>query len=535
MKTKYSTIFILLCGLAACEFVSMIHVYLSNQEILCNMKKLSEISYLIVPNKHIFPLLDSIKTCIYGGLFFTLTLGIGISLLSLFLLLTLNKINTKDNYEFTLLKKIKILNSNNFTVSKKKCYIVFLIIFWVSLILITNINGFNFSSFYLLFIPLSIIISFKIFNKNKNKIIFFDRINIIPIGFIFFVILIIIPDISFINIRDYILLSNKHLEKISDFYYKYTLFPSEAFKPMELKLINTYSINDDYSKSQNYDTIKKRLIKRLERLDYFLIQDIKNNLNITIDDNNIIFHFHDKIILKTDYKEFFKDSQKILKKVSNITDRHFFLRYLTFLSLIFGLPLFTYLIIYIFLFFCSELIFLKLLKIKFSIKYQFIVISSLMVILSLLIISIFPDNDEKNITKDKINSDLKSKNLIKRVNALKNILKNKYDISNFIEYENLLNTDNTAEKYWLVRSFGISSNYKTYEKIFNFINDKSIIVRCQSLHALSKRGLRSSINKIIPIIQESKEWYVQLYAYKALKRLGWNQSLTYKKNFINKK
>jgi HEAT repeat protein len=45
-----------------------------------------------------------------------------------------------------------------------------------------------------------------------------------------------------------------------------------------------------------------------------------------------------------------------------------------------------------------------------------------------------------------------------------------------------------------------------------------------ALESLGQRRERAAIGPILGFVKRSPEWYEQMYAYQALKALGWNQA-----------
>ena len=72
----------ILPGLIAAQAVATIQVYLSNSELLRTLETIEALGYLPVPNELVMPHLNGVAPAFWGGLFFTLSLGAGLSLLS---------------------------------------------------------------------------------------------------------------------------------------------------------------------------------------------------------------------------------------------------------------------------------------------------------------------------------------------------------------------------------------------------------------------------------------------------------------------
>jgi HEAT repeat protein len=53
------------------------------------------------------------------------------------------------------------------------------------------------------------------------------------------------------------------------------------------------------------------------------------------------------------------------------------------------------------------------------------------------------------------------------------------------------------------------------------LEDPNLNVQTQAIEALARQGRRQAIGEILRRFETSPEWYVQSYAYRALKELGW--------------
>ena len=73
----------ILAGLLITQFIGTIHVYLSNKALLKSMQLVQNAGYLAVPNEHVWGQLQGFSAAFWGGLFFTLSIGTGLSVVAL--------------------------------------------------------------------------------------------------------------------------------------------------------------------------------------------------------------------------------------------------------------------------------------------------------------------------------------------------------------------------------------------------------------------------------------------------------------------
>jgi hypothetical protein len=74
---------ILLPGLVTAQIIATIQVYLSNTEFFHTLVSIRNAGYLLIPNQQVMQGLLELKPAFYGGLFFTLSVGAGLSVLTL--------------------------------------------------------------------------------------------------------------------------------------------------------------------------------------------------------------------------------------------------------------------------------------------------------------------------------------------------------------------------------------------------------------------------------------------------------------------
>jgi HEAT repeat protein len=59
------------------------------------------------------------------------------------------------------------------------------------------------------------------------------------------------------------------------------------------------------------------------------------------------------------------------------------------------------------------------------------------------------------------------------------------------------------------------------------MDDPNINVQTQAVEAIAQRRDRTAVPALLGRLKTSKDWYFQLYAYRALKALGWNQTASH--------
>jgi hypothetical protein len=336
-------------------------------------------------------------------------------------------------------------------------------------------------------------------------------VNMIPIPLLALLWFTQFDDTMFLDLRDSLLLSNPLGRKFSDFYYAYTLYPAESFKSLNQKNIKTCALENIQIPSINLN-----LENRLMAGGYLMLPDSADvNLKIVQKEDDLIFRSRRRLIFRISLDRFFSESQQVLQRFSQQTDRHLVLRQFTFWSLLLGFPILIYLVVHGILYY--------LLLIFFKRKAAALTASIVCLLIGILVLVHFQSNRGINIEIKDISQALESSDWRIRVAALKTIQQQKLKITDYKAYPRLLKSRIPQERYWLVKALGYSHGPGTYDDLLAFLDDKHTNVRCMALYAL---GLRKNPNAIQPILDRltrSDDWYSQTYAYNALKALGWKQ------------
>jgi hypothetical protein len=483
---------VLLLGLMIAQAIATFQVYLSNRGLYAAMTAIKEAGYLPVPNQLVIPGLLDFAPAFYGGIFFTLSIGAGISLLSM-----------TSAWIWT-----QFLRRN-------KHVLILLLLFWMGLPLWVNARGFSlFATLYFLFIPPSVFgLAVKWFpqgeSRPNNRQLAIHLVPVIILAILWFT---QYDRYLFTDLRDYLLFSNAAGKKVNSFYYDYTLYAAEAFKSLNQKMLKTCSL-EDFPKGTLLESIKRVLIRQ----DYLPLEaNGKVDLKIIQKEGRLVFEHHGRKILETGAEEFRDYSGDILSQFAAKCDRFAVFRRLTFISLLIGYPL----TLYIFFQALAWLITCCFLEPQKAARAA----SAVCFIISLGILAQFYFAREANAPETDLSAALKSDYWPKQVAALKIIQEKGMEISSFQVYPQLIENPNIPVRYWLAKALAHSRKPETYKAVLILLNDANPNVVSMAYYALAQRGDPKAVNDIIERIMISDNWYSQLYAYKALRALGWNQT-----------
>jgi hypothetical protein len=481
----------LLIGLVLAQILATLQVYLSNTHLFNSLLAIKDAGYLPVPNRHIMDQLHNFGPAFYGGLFFTFSIGAGISFLSLGLAWIWDRLFFRKRYPLYL----------------------FLIV-WLAGLLLLNFHEFNLPvTLYFLVIPPAVFTAasrsmnrLKPPGRGRNEII-----HIIPVVVLALLLSWQLDNRMFTDFRDIFLLSNPIGSRINRFYYKYTLYAAEAFKSLDQKMLKTCAIEKVESNSAG-----SLLEKTLADYDYIPVMSRNEvDLKIAFVEEDLIFENHGKPVLQISSNAFLADPGKALKEFAKKCDPFALFRRITFLSLLTGFPLAIYVLMHglitiVFSFF-------------FDVKKSAVVASALGLLLCSSLILAFHLNRSREISLSGLAEALNSNRWRTRVAALKTIDEKGLEIKQFQAYPQLLTSANIAERYWFTRTLANSRSPSTYRDLLQLLDDPHPNVLTMACYALGKRGNRQAVGNIIHTIERSEDWYSQWYAYNALKALGWRQ------------
>jgi hypothetical protein len=483
---------ILFIGLLLSQFLAAIQVYLSNIDLYTTVSAVNAAGYLAIPNVQVMNSLKGFWSAFWGGLFFTFSIGAGLSLGSI---------------------TAAWLWAHVF--QRNKIILVLFLFVWGGLLLSLNIHGFTLmpTLYCLLIPPVLFMLTCKREFKNDIPSSPWQRlVHIVPIPLLALLWFTQFDNEMFLDLRDNLLLSNFYGKKFSNFYYTYTLYPAEAFKSQDQKLIRTSALENIPNRS-NYLKIINKLIAN----DYFPLPDsTRVGLKINQKEDFLVFKADERPIFKIKVNRFLSNPNEALQRYSAAIDRYAAFRQFTFLSLLVGFPV----LIYVFF----HAVFYYPMTILLNRKAAALTASMMCLLTGVIVLIYFQSNRSSHIQIQNISEALRSENLPTRIAALKIVQRKKLEISDYRVYPLLYKSQIPQERYWFVRTLAVSRRPGTFRDLLTFINDKNTNVRSMAFYSLGLRKNPGAIRPILKKIEASQDWYTQMYAYKALRALGWNQT-----------
>ena len=481
---------VLLLGLFTAQALATIQVYLSNAHLYNNLMAIKDAGYLTIPNQRIMHSLQEFGTAFSGGLFFTLSVGAGLTIFSLAAAWVWDRL-----------------------LRRKRLSLIPFFMLWAGGLLAVNHRGIcpMVTSYFLFIPPLVFLATLRWMPPPSRQRVWLNRmIYLIPVFLLTLLWTSEMDSHLFPDLRDNLLLSNPLGTKINDFYYDYTLYPAEVFKSLDQKILKTCSLENIQERS-----MLRSLERELLNHDYIHVGgDVAVDMKIAQEGNILTLGNKGRTILRTTPGDFFSAPGTVLKEFSSRSDRHAFFRKLTFFSLLIGFPISLYIILYA-LFRLVACLFLDL-------RTSSIISSILCFLIGITLLVHYSRLREIEV-KDLAGA-LESERWQKRVTALKIIQQKGMEVGDFQAYQGMLASPHIPERYWLVRALGFSRQSETFKDLLSFLDDPHPNVVSMAFYALGQRGDRRAVNEIIKRVETSDDWYNQWYAYKALRRLGWKQT-----------
>lgn len=492
MKTRHNYLVpALLPGLIMAQAIATLQVYLSNSELHRSLEIIKARGYLPVPNDLVMPNLNGFLPAFLGGLFFTLSIGAGLSLLGLIVA-----------WVWDLFPRWK------------KALLTIYAICGLGILIAVNFRGFNLAATaYFLFIP-PLVFRAALGGPPSTRRAG-GCVPWIPVGSALLLAILWFPHVDsdiFGKVRDRLLLSNRIGQQINQFYYDYTLYAAEVLKSLDQKTLKSCSVA-----GVKRAPVARALTKKFAKQDYLNRgSDGVADLQVTEADSRFVLAHRGRPVMETTLKDLLSRTGPVLKEFSARVDRQVFFRMAVYYSLLVGLPVILYLF----------LVDLFRFGMGFFLTDRRASLAAGLVCLCMGagLLAVFSPGSDTVGDREAAAGALASENLNDRVAALKMIEQKGLEIADFAGYDRLLASPHVAERYWLVRTLGVSRQARTYRDLLGFLEDPQLNVVTMAYYALGRRGDRRAVAEILERIQTSRHWYAQWYAYRALKALGWAQS-----------
>lgn len=492
--TSHALFSTVLTGLSIAQLVAMAQVYFSNLQLFGEVSALHQAGYLEIPTLQSLQQLGTLAPAVFGGLFFTLSTGAGVTLSTIVAVWIWHNLSQRN-----------------------RPILILLLIIWVAGLLMVNLNGFNlFGSLYFALIPTGVSLVYLrcLPPETDRKGVLKRLLPLYPLALLAVIWGVQADNRLFINIRDFLLLSNPVGKSVNDFYYRYTLYPAEAFKSLEQKLQRPIRLTEIRPAA-----LDRRVASQMRYRDYLVVADDEPvELQIKQAGDHLDWLNNGTRILVITPESFFSNPNAVLEQYSRQTDRSAFLRTFTFFGILLAFPILLY---------GAVFGILRLLTGLFMQPSRAALLSSILCFM-IGVVFLVPvyQGGRRPVTAENLAAVLDAADWRDRTAALKLIEQLQLEITAYPSYEKSIASRHLPERYWLAQALGSSKEDHTIDDLFTLLGDPQPNVVCQALYALGKRGgdrKSDIIEAILAKIRSTHSWYVQRYAYLALRSLGWRQ------------
>lgn len=479
-------------GLACAQFLGTLYVRQSNLDLYRQIRALTAANWFPVPNGPVVASLKTWAAAFQGGLFYTLSVGTVLTL-STWALICLGKRFFPNSR--AVMGYLAVICLGLGLVINRYGPVFFPSLFVLGVPLTTAFAAFwtspktpQQSPWWLWCVPVSVLIGLTaMWSTQWNKDLF-------------------------TVIRDHVLLSNPVGRSVNDFYYRNNLYAAEAFKPFQQKTIRTCAFEQVPD-----DPLRRQLEKTLAKWDVLTVTDIdKVDMAIRQDGKDLILTSGSGDTLRVETRAFLKDIGAGLQAFSDAGDRQAYFRHLIFGGVLIGFPVLLYIVVY-------GLV-RGLIGLACNGPAATWLTSGVCLLTGVLLFLPMLSGRDRDLSKDQLAQALRADDWNQRVAALRQVEKQRIDIGAIIDYRHLLHSPRVVERYWLARNLANSRGAGTYRDLLTLIRDPHPNVVCQAYFGLGRRGNRAAIKPIQTQMAQSDHWYTQFYGYRAIRKLGWNQT-----------
>jgi len=480
---------IILAGLLTSQLLGTLQVFISNRSIVRSMSALRDRGLLTVPNETLLAGLQEPGPAFFGGLFFTFTIGAALTVLTLALTQAVRPV-----------REI----SRHYLYGSLFLLLIFCL-FWV------NKNGFNpVGSAYFIVLPTLTAALARLLLATEDP----PRVPwnmIAPAAFFLlslpFLASAVGPDF-FHQVRDRWLLAHPWGTALNDAYYRCTLHAAESVKSFDQKLIRTYRYDGN---PQGKDAFLLR--RALNAEDVFSLSAPEVDLVVRAEGDVLYLGIPEKRVLVTDLAAFLAGTPAWLERFSARTDRWNFFRRATFFAMVLLYPAILFFLIYA--------IVCPMLPARLGPRQRPLIASGISFVLITGGAFLLTPGREAPVPLEKIPGLLQSDNPERQAWALRTLCVRGGDVSAF---PTLKESPSPAVRYWFARCLEKSPSSEAASLLLRLMEDSQVTVATTAMEVLARRKDRAAIPAILDKLAGSRHWYVQWYAYRALRRLGWSQS-----------
>ncbi len=478
----------------------------SNKSMLAEQEWLEKKGIIAIPGTSLRSEIESIRTYLAGGLFFSLSIGLCYAFTWGFLIWALNH-----------WKGIRIL-------------IAILSLSFLAFLFLSRPgwNKYLTFGFFLFAVPILLLfLDYLMAPVKMRQIGFIKGMPYIVglIGSIIIVYRLFAPSLNsrdFIQIRDSLFGRINLGRKISNFYYHYTLYPARAIKNFNQKLQKTIKIDTSGFTEKQIRLLQSRLLWK----DIFLGKDSPSNTIIkktSGHDNFSLICESPRFVIDTNFKEFNDNPDSVLDEYNIMSDSTVFLRQTISISLFCIWPVMGISFIYCFFLFLWPVIFKDISPVRDTFMAFFLIL----VIMAGFHFLLKPER--KSLSVDDLLTKIEgneNNDKIMAIMSLMDIIEDeKIDTRQFsTHFIKMLDNPDPIIRKWGIIFLTKAKEKKGIKHLIGLLNDPDSSVSYHAARSLGKLKAIEAKDPLLSIIKGEGEWYLKSTAYLALREIGWRQN-----------
>lgn len=480
----------MLAGMAVAQALAVVQVHLSNRELLAALEAAAAAGYLPVPNRNLWPELSALESAFHGGVFFALSVGAGLSLVAACAGAFAAAAGTR---RFPVL------------------------ILWGGLILFVNAEGFSlFPTLYAVFVPpVAFVLAeggFRGAERAARRSALLTRL--LPLGVLALAWSTQYDRELFTAIRDRLLLSNPVGEAVHDYYYRWTLYPAEAFKSPAQKQIRTVRLEIDPAEKET-----AAVATALAARDVLPVAQERGAQFAAVAAGGLLRFSRDgRPLAETKIGSFLARPDAVLENVFHAADRMAPFRRLVFFTFLFGFPSALYLAAYAFVRIQAAPLLPK--------ARQAEALAALLCFsVAALVLALFVSGRERTEAAGPPPAQIESLAPPAQAAALRALLARGQDLTTVLpDWPSLARSPDPRVRALLARGLAASPSPQAGPVLALLLGDPHLHVRTAAIEATGRRGGRRAREALLLLLERSHTWYDQFYAYRVLRSLGWKQT-----------
>ncbi len=482
-------------GLLVTQFIATISVRLSNSRLDQSVQAIERAGWLALPAGPAADTLRQWSSALGGAVFFTLSIGIGLTLAAWSILYLWQRL---------------------FGARPRLLWIAAL--GWLALAIAVNIRGWVlFPTLLMVCTPLATALA-ALRKGPAAGPIGAGRLWPVPLLTLMVLTGLWATQLNtrlFVTIRDQILLSNAFGRSVNDFYYRYTLHAAECFKSFSQKTVRTVGLE-----AVPDAAVARQLTRVLADQDVVTVSDrLPDDLTVRFADaDTLILAAPGGERLAVARQAFLADPRPWLTRYAQVTDRYGPFRRFTFVGLLLGFPILLYIAV--------DGAIGRIAGLFAQGPSLVWIRAGTCLLIGVLLFVPMLGAQAQPLSAGQVGSALAAAHWHQRVAALRYIEMEHLDLARYPQYKTLLGSPLVVERYWVARALAYSHGETAQADLLTLIRDPHPNVVCQAYYALGERGDRRAVPVIREHMLQSGHWYTQWYAYRAMRRLGWHQNLS---------